>query len=204
MGGGKPRVLRWLFALSLMVSLCYFFLMPIAEGSPYHTDWHFICHFSVMVLGAWAYMKRECVCQSLHFKKDLFLLMLSFIAYFLILKIGKGQIGLRYYEQIASLLPLHSFCYYMFKVASGGWTEKLFRIPVLGRLSTLISSLTLEIYIVQFMLITDRFNALFPINTIIVMIGIIIAAYLLKVLVSLFLQVMSSEQFSMKVALKVS
>lgn len=204
LGGGKNNVLRWLFVLSLTISVGYFFLMPVAEGSPYHTDWHFICHFSIMVLGAWVYQRRERIDKVRHSKADLFLLLVSFVAYFLILKVGKGQTGVRYYLQIVSLLPLHTFCYYMFKVASGRWPERLFRFPVLGRLCTLISCLTLEIYIVQFMLITDRFNALFPFNTIVVMSGIVGVAYLLKVLVSLFLQVMSSEPFSMKAAIKVS
>lgn len=176
--------------------------MPVAEGSPYHTNYHFVCHFSIMVLGAWSYTKKDMITQGLHFRKDLLLLLVSFAAYFLILKVGKGQTDLRYYLQIISLLPLHSFCYYMYKVASGRWTERLFHCPVLGRLCATISCQTLEIYIVQFMLITDRFNAMFPLNTIVVMAGIVVAAYLLKVLVSLFLQVMSSEPFSIREALK--
>lgn len=157
-----------------------------------------------MVLGAWSYTKKDVIAHGLHFRKDLLLLMVSFAAYFLILKVGKGQTGVRYYLQIVSLLPLHTFCYYMYKVASGAWMERLFHTIVLGRLCTTISCLTLEIYIVQFMLITDRFNAMFPLNTVVVMAGIIVVAYLLKVLVSLFLQIMSSEPFSMREALKMN
>lgn len=187
-----------------MVSVGYFLLMPMAEGSPYHTGWHFVCHFSIMVMGAWVYRRKDEIGKRLRLKLDLPLMLVSFIAYFLILKVGKGQTGVRYYLQIASLLPLHTFCYYMFKVASCEWIEKLYRVRVVGRMCTIISSLTLEIYIVQFMLITDRFNALFPLNTLVVMTAIVVCAYLLKVLVSIFLQVLSNDSFSMKAALKVS
>lgn len=67
----------------------------------------------------------------------------------------------------------------------------------------MIASLTLEIYIVQFHIITDKFNALFPLNTIIVFILISISAYILKVITSLFLQLLSSSPFNLKEAIKI-
>lgn len=173
--------------------------MPIAEGSPYHTNFHFVCHFSIMVLGGLVYLMKERI-KACNFKLDLFLCILSFVTYFAILKIGKGQDDVRYYLQILSLLPLHIFCYYMFKVASYSWTEKLFNIPYLGYFCSFVASLTLEIYIVQFAIITDRFNSIFPISILLVFCMIVLVAYFLKIVTSVFLQIMSKDKFSFKKA----
>ena len=52
-------------------------------------------------------------------------------------------------------------------------------------------------------LITDEFNTLFPLNTVIVFILISISAYILKVITSLFLQILSSAPFNLKEAIKI-
>ena len=39
--------------------------------------------------------------------RDMLWMIVSFIAYFVILKIGKGAMGIRYYSQITALIPLH-------------------------------------------------------------------------------------------------
>lgn len=192
-------ILKCMFLVSIIISVIYFFYMPIAKGSPYHTNFHFVCHFSIMVLGGLVYLAKERI-KTCNFRLDLFLCILSFVAYFVILKMGKGQEGVRYYLQILSLLPLHTFCYYIFKVASYEWTEKLFNIPYLGYLCSMIASLTLEIYIVQFAIITDRFNFIFPVSILLVFGMVVVVAYLLKILTSIFLQVMSKDKFSLKEA----
>lgn len=65
-----------------------------------------------------------------------------------------------------------------------------------------LSSLTLEIYIVQFDLITDKFNAVFPLNTIVIFSIICIAAYALRILTSLCLQTLSDNPYNIKQALR--
>lgn len=190
-GGGKKQ-LQYVFLLSLVVSVAFFFLMPIAEGSPFHTNFHYVCHFSIMIMGGLCYIKRnQLVCNSLW--KDCLVMLLSFILYFAILKIGKGQSGIRYYSQILALLPLHSFVYFFYKTCSYSWCQSAFRIRILGRVVSIVAVLTLEIYVVQFSVITNCFNHLFPLNIFIVFVLITISAYMLKVLTSLFLAVLSKE-----------
>ena len=43
--------------------------------------------------------------------RDMLWMIVSFIAYFVILKIGKGAMGIRYYSQITALIPLHIVVY---------------------------------------------------------------------------------------------
>ena len=158
--------------------------MPIASGSPFHTSFHYVCHFSVMVMGGLCYLLKDKIkCTSI--SRDMLWMIVSFIAYFVILKIGKGAMGIRYYSQITALIPLHTFVYYLYKVASYSWCEKAFHSKVLGKIMSWIAVLTLEIYIV-------------PFNVLLVFAIIVLAAYLLKVMTSLFLAVLSKEDLEWK------
>lgn len=180
-----------------MVSITYFFMMPMACGSPFHTSFHYVCHFSVMVMGGLCYLLRDKVkCSSI--MRDMLWMIVSFIAYFVILKIGKGAMGIRYYSQITALIPLHTFVYYLYKVASYSWCDKVFHSKRVGKIMSWIAALTLEIYIVQFAFITNQFNSIFPLNVLLVFAIIVLAAYLLKVMTSLFLAVLSKEDLEWK------
>lgn len=185
------------FVAALMITNSHF--QPLYEDvSPsLATYFHYVCHFSVMVMGGLCYLLRDKVkCSSI--MRDMLWMIVSFIAYFVILKIGKGAMGIRYYSQITALIPLHTFVYYLYKVASYSWCDKAFHSIVLGRVMSWIAALTLEVYIVQFAFITNQFNSIFPLNVLLVFAIIVLAAYLLKVMTSLFLAVLSKEDLEWK------
>lgn len=185
------------FIAALMITNSHF--QPLYEDvSPsLATYFHYVCHFSVMVIGGLCYSLRDKIkCMSI--TRDMLWMIVSFIAYFVILKIGKGAMGIRYYSQITALIPLHTFVYYLYKVASYSWCDKAFHSLVLGRVMSWIAALTLEVYIVQFAFITNQFNSIFPLNVLLVFAIIVLAAYLLKVMTSLFLAVLSKEDLEWK------
>lgn len=195
-GGGKSYLSK-VFGLSIAATLAFFVMMPKAEGSIFHTDLHFVCHFSIMIMGAMAYCRQQQVRTRKNYR-DIMWMMLSFAAYFILMKAGKGQADWRYYIQILALGPLHTFVWYAYKVASCGFVGRLFQRKYCGRTLHLIASLTLEIYIVQFMVITDKLNSLFPLNVVLVFIMICIAAYLLRVVTQFFLQFLSDQEIAWK------
>lgn len=185
------------FVAALMITNSHF--QPLYEDvSPsLATYFHYVCHFSVMVMGGLCYLLRDKVkCSSI--MRDMLWMIVSFIAYFVILKIGKGAMGIRYYSQITALIPLHIFVYYLYKVASYSWCKKAFSSMIVGKIMSWIAALTLEIYIVQFSFVTNQFNSLFPLNLLLVFAIIVLAAYLLKVMTSLFLAVLSKEDLEWK------
>lgn len=202
MGGGKICVQKILFMFSIAASLLYFYFMPKATGSIFHTNLHFVCHFSIMIMGGMTYLYKDKIkIKSLW--KDCLWAIFWFVLYFIILYVGKGKQDYKYYVQIVGLLPLHLFIFYAYKTASYHWCTTLFQSSRWKRILTTIASLTLEIYIVQFHIITDKFNRLFPLNTVIVFIFICITAYCLRVMTSLFLQFLSSAPFEFKNAIKI-
>ncbi|MCM1147268.1 MAG: hypothetical protein NC344_05470 [Bacteroidales bacterium] len=178
--------------VAVFVSVVTAFLMLKSEGSVFHSSWHYVCHFSVMVMGGMAYMHKGMNNRPFW---DMVLLAVSFVAYFAIMAIGKGQADWRYYAQILALLPLHSFCWFAYKVCSYGWCDKVFVSRVFRWPFVVVSSLTLEIYIVQFHIISARFNSMFPLSLIIVFALICLAAYLLRVAVNIFIQFMGRENW---------
>lgn len=201
-GGGKIKLQKTVFILSIITSICYFLYMPKVTSSIFHTNFHFICHFSIMVMGGLTYLNKNII-KMKSLSKDFTLMSFWFIAYFIVLYISKGYLNYKYYLQIIGLLPLHLFIFYIYKVASYPWCTTLFQTPQLKWIFLTIANLTLEIYIVQFHIITDKFNALFPLNTIIVFILISISAYALKFVASLFLQFLSPSPFNLKEAIKI-
>lgn len=203
MGGGKICMQKMLFILSIAVSLLYFYFMPKAIGSIFHTNFHFICHFSIMIMGGMTYLYKDKI-EITSLWKDCLWTIFWFVLYFIILYIGKGKQDYKYYFQIVGLLPLHLFIFYVYKTASYHWCTTLFQSSRWKWLLLIISNLTLEIYIVQFHIITDKFNFLFPFNTIIVFTLICTAAYILKVITSLFLQFLSPVPFDLKKAININ
>lgn len=201
-GGGKICVQKILFMFSIAASLLYFHFMPKATGSIFHTNLHFVCHFSIMIMGGMTYLYKDKI-KTKSLWKDCLWAIFWFVLYFIILYVGKGKQDYKYYFQIVGLLPLHLFIFYAYKTASYHWCTTLFQSSRWKRILTTIASLTLEIYIVQFHIITDKFNRLFPLNTVIVFIFICITAYCLRVMTSLFLQFLSSAPFEFKNAIKI-
>lgn len=195
---GGNKYMFYLFGLSVACSVAYFFWMPVAEGSPFHTSFHFVCHFSIMMMGAMVYVCRDRISMG-HWVKDVCGMALSFVLYFLILAVGKNKTGWMYDVQVLALVPLHSFVYYGYKVASYKWTDWCLGKRFLGKGISLVAGLTLEIYIVQFMLITNKWNSVFPLNIVIVFAIICLAAYLLKVMTAAFLSLLSKDKFSLEV-----
>lgn len=99
---GGNRYMFSLFGLSVICSVAYFFLMPVAEGSPFHTSFHFVCHFSIMMMGAMVYVCRDRI-KTDHWVKAVCGMALSFVLYFLILAIGKNKTGWMYDVQVLAL-----------------------------------------------------------------------------------------------------
>lgn len=129
------------------------------------------------------------------------LALVSFVAYFLIMHIGKGHSDPMYYTQLFGYIPLLLFLVYAYKMSNlikvKQFAETRYFLPI-----RIIASLTFEIYIVQHLIITDKFNALFPLNLIIVFALIVLAAYILKVATTLFEQTVLDKGWNLKLALK--
>lgn len=72
----------------------------------------------------------------------------------------------------------------------------------IGNFFYFISCLTLEIYMVQYAVFTDKLNYLFPLNLIIIYLIIFVIAYILKCLSNIFSQIFNDKAFNLKAIYK--
>ena len=100
--------------------------------------------------------------------------------------------------QMVSLIPLLSGIYYFFIFCSCNNVTKVFNNTFLGNIVYAISALTLEIYLVQYALFTDKLNFIFPLNLPVTYLMIFAVAYILKFLSQVFSQVFGGEEFEIK------
>ena len=193
----------WLaFGISCVIIFIWYFFEDRSAGynmydiTYYKWGFNFLFVLFGAILGI--SKKREIIFS---FKKDSALLIISVIIYY-------GLLFLRKYElfnqlQIISLIPLLSITYYFYKVCNAGWLINLYQSKYIGWVMRLISILTLEIYIVQYQLFTDKFNHLFPLNLIIVFIIIVMAAYVVKVFSRILSQIFKEAPMDWKPIFKI-
>ena len=198
----KLKLIKAAIIFSFIFSIIYFFIfLPISQHSIYQDDWHYICFFSIMMLGAYCAMHREEI-KSTQLKKNIIISAISFILFYVFQALGKGKESPLYYIQVVSLLPLHTFIYFFYKTLDMDWCSKLLNIKPIKYIIMSISALTLEIYLVGFNLINTSLNFLFPLNLVLIFIGICIQAYILKILTNILMQILGNENFNIKQAFK--
>lgn len=193
--GGGVKMLWIVFATVNLLSIAWIAARPKAAGSIYHTDLHYIYNLGVMIFGAIVFLSAIDK-KPRGLARDALLASLSFVLYFVLMKVGKGHSDWTYYVQLLAILPLYGFIYYAFRSFSHDKAVRLATMDKVKPVVVFISNLTLEIYLVQQYVITDRFNSVFPLNTVIVFFLICLSAYILHVMVGLFLNVMSGRTIS--------
>ncbi|MCH5311278.1 MAG: acyltransferase [Prevotella sp.] len=193
---------RWIMSGAVVCTVTYFlFFQPITTLSIYTVGFHYVCFFSIMLLGAYLATKRgELKKRKLWLDFLLSIIMLGL--FYACQAIGKGKTGTPYYMQIFSLLPLHGFIYYIYMSMTGKWTKKIlcsaFGLPV-----RIIASLTLEIYLVGFCFVyMVQFNNLFPLNLFIVFLILVATAYIVKVVCNFITQTISPQAYDWEAIIK--
>ncbi|MCL7764547.1 acyltransferase family protein [Polaribacter sp. Z014] len=186
---------KHILALSILITFIIIFISPKVNGSIYH-GFHYICYFSSMMLGVSISLHRENI-KTKNLLLDLSFCTFSFLLYFAIMVFGKGKTDYFYYTQLLAVFPLLSFLFYSYKVVSYSWCDKLATHKIWS-IIFLIASLTYEIYIVQFSIITNDFNKWYPLNTLIVFILIVLSAYVLRILTNFFLRIFSNKVWDFK------
>lgn len=131
---------------------------------------------------------------------DLLLLIVSVISYYIIIFVGiklKGMSFIHYF----SLIPLITTVYYFYRVCNSKWAEKLYYNKTLNLIVRVIGGLCLEIYLVQGMVISvtsNSLNSIFPLNILIVFIGIFLLGYLTRCLARFLSQTFNESPYNWK------
>lgn len=153
-------------------------------------------YFLYMLLGAMIGCGKMKV-GYLSFKKDLLAFLVSLILFYGLLLAGtKNELFFRL--QIFTLLPLLGITYYFYKLCKSSCFLKLIENKYSAPIVKIVSGLCLEIYIVQYWVMTDRLNSIFPLNILLVFVGITCFAYVLRCLSRWFSQTFKNEDYDWK------
>lgn len=183
----------------ILAALYFFFIMPMTPFSIYLESFHYICFFGIMLMGAYLASKRN-ECKPMKTWKCLSLAFLMLILFYALQVIGKGKNNFLYYFQILSLLSLYGFIYYAYMSIRGAWADKLVKNTICGTIIRFVAALTLEVYLVGFLLCFCMmgFNDLFPFNLIMALVVIVFVAYIVKIVSNFFIQTFSPEPYNLR------
>lgn len=144
-------------------------------------------YFVFMLMGA--YIGNGSVLLKYEFKKDILRFLFSLISFYTIFILGvKFNVKICNMLQPISLIPLMGIVVYMFKLCNVDSLKNLMKSKV-GLFLRFISSLCLEVYLVQKVFLSDKYNDIFPINVILAFGGIFLLAYFTRCLGRILLQV---------------
>lgn len=179
--------LKIVFFFFALLSLVWYLVMDkSANYNMYGATYFKWCHYFMFMLFG-AILGSHPIMQKIVFKYDLIKLISCIVMFYGILIAGR-----RWYfmhdMQVVSLLPLLGVTYYFYKICKSDVLGKLYYTPITGAIIKIISGLCLEVYLVQGVLFTDRFNGLFPFNLLIMFVLILLVAYLLRCMARWFSQ----------------
>ena len=86
--------------------------------------------------------------------------------------------------EVLNFIPLLFGVYYLYRWANGQSARRLYTNKTGHFVVRFIGGLCLEVYLIQDCLFTDRLNALFPLNLLIVFLAIVVTAYLARCLMN--------------------
>ena len=86
--------------------------------------------------------------------------------------------------EILNFVPLLFAVYFLYRWANGEAARRLYTSKAGHFVVRFIGGLCLEVYLIQDCLFTDRLNALFPLNLLIVFLAIVVTAYLARCLMT--------------------
>ena len=107
--------------------------------------------------------------------------------------------------QVLSLLPLMGISYYVYRMCNAEGMKRVYKETGsgIGLVMKAVSGLCLEVYLVQYHLFTDKLNHLFPLNLLIVFLGILLVAYLLRCLARIWAQTFKDGDYDWKAVVRV-
>lgn len=195
-----PAVLAFSILVSLAVYIGWF-PNKYATGSEgiygFTTLYRWVPYFSFMLLGAWVGKSRADVhaCDPRRPWADFTAMLICLIAFYGI------QLAAKLYPpcapwQIVSLLPLAGVILFLYRWASAPFVGRMFANKVCGTVMLFTGGLCLESYLIQLTLITDRWNAVWPLNLLMVTLLILACSYAVRCLARFFSQLLFGPRFN--------
>lgn len=188
-----------LIMASVLIMLSMMLLFPYPDRSVFNdVTLRYFCYLTPFIFGLYCGIHNNMVKSQCKYRDGLIGLVL-FVSYFAVVSFGKCKENWMYYTEILALIPLNLFIFFLYRFFSLKNISKMVKNnKLLFFCIRFMSLLSLQIYVVQFYLITDNYNRFFPLNFLIVFLIIIINAYGLYVFTRFFEQTLSKESWNLR------
>lgn len=191
----------WIFATACIIPVIWFVLFE--DKDCYHMyanhSFRFLYWFPFMLMGAFIGAKHI-VLKPTTLWRDAALTVLFIGLHLGILLACTLSKSICPYQML-SLIPLIGVCIYMYKLCQGKLFKRLM-VSKIGYIIQIIAGLCLESYIVQYILFTDKMNAIFSLNILIIMVAVLMLAYVVRTIGRIFKQIFEKEDFRWKEAFR--
>lgn len=198
--------LSWVYVgWTVMVLLFYWLWFPykyeVSERGMYGITTHFrwLPYFLFMMMGAHIGQIRSSI--KFCFKKDIMIFILCLIVFYSFQLMSKKYSVIAPY-QIFTLLPLAGIVFYFYKICNADLLKRLYSKKWIKAAVLTVGGLCLESYLIQFSIITDKLNFLFPLNLPLVAIAVLIVGYIVRCGARFFAQTFDSKEYDWKAIVK--
>lgn len=190
---------KWIIILVALISLLiYVFWFPYKYETSSKgiygitTYYRWIPYFVAMLLGAYLgrirlALRYDTVSDSI----KLFICLFLFYSIQFVAKIYRPVAPL----QIVTIIPLMGVVVYFYKWCNNNIIRKMYSNRHWNFLILTVSGLCLESYLINGYLLTDKLNAIWPLNLIIIISFILMCAYFVRCVARIFSQTFSTEDY---------
>ena len=184
----------WVFALACVIPVIWFVFFEDKESYHMYANrtFRFLYWFPFMLIGAFIGSKNMVLTASKLWRDVVMTLLCVGLHLGILLACTLSSSICPY--QMVSLIPLMGACIYMYKMCQAEYFKHLMLSKV-GFVIQVIASLCLESYIVQHILFTDKMNAIFPLNILLIIVAVLLLAYVVRSIGRLFKQIFEKEDF---------
>lgn len=192
----------WVVAfLTLITLIVYIFFFPYKYETGikgiFGTNTHFrwLPNFFFPLLGAYLGVHHKELKYSP--KSDSIKFFICLVCYYGIQFAAKKIPAVGPY-QIIMIVFLAGIVFYLYKLLHAPVFQRIYHHKWGNAIIMIIGGLCLETYLTQYCMITDKLNCIFPLNLIIITIGVLVLAYITRCIARLFSQTFRTEDYEWK------
>lgn len=196
-----PKVLGVVTLITLFVYVFWFpYKYEVSSKGIYGitTLFRWIPYFAFMLMGAYMGLKFKANAKIKESAWNNFIIMtLCFVLFYAIQVLSKKYTFIAPY-QIVTLIPLMGIVIYFYKWCKSDFLRKIYEHSFWNKIIMLVSGICLESYLIQYSLITDKMNSIWPLNLIFIFFIIIASSYLVRCVARFLSQTFENGDYNWK------
>ena len=180
----KKLSLVWITASAVIIGAYYFIFEPsnttVGMWIYGYTYFKWVFFFTFMLLGAQMGQHPD----RYGYNRWVLLKLIGCVIFFYAFCFMANKVQILEDLQYLTILPLLGITYYIYVLCCAPIFKRLYANRICGKVIYIIGGLCLDSYLVQFFIISDKYNYLFPLNIFLITLCILVAAYVVNFLSS--------------------